>query len=174
MYINFFRNGPDILMCNAATFAVPYSNTEDGFESIFQINYLSHFYLIKLFLPFMERNINSRIVLVSSESHRFSFLSKKNITSAYLSPTSSQNFFSFMAYDNSKLCLNLLCKALAKRYPSIIVNSCHPGNMISSNLSRNWWLYRLLFALVRPFTKSLVSNTFSLYLFNQIFNLKCL
>uniref|UniRef100_A0A182Q360 Uncharacterized protein n=1 Tax=Anopheles farauti TaxID=69004 RepID=A0A182Q360_9DIPT len=31
----------------------------------------------------------------------------------------------------------------------------HPGNMVSSALSRNWWFYRLLFGLVRPFTKSL-------------------
>ncbi|KFB39105.1 AGAP008423-PA-like protein [Anopheles sinensis] len=27
--------------------------------------------------------------------------------------------------------------------------------MVSSALSRNWWFYRFLFALVRPFTKSL-------------------
>jgi WW domain-containing oxidoreductase len=31
----------------------------------------------------------------------------------------------------------------------------HPGNMVSSSLSRNWWIYRLLFAVVRPFSKSL-------------------
>lgn len=29
--------------------------------------------------------------------------------------------------------------------------------MVSSQLSRNYWFYRLLFAIVRPFTKSLVS-----------------
>ena len=31
----------------------------------------------------------------------------------------------------------------------------HPGNMVSSSLCRNWWIYRLLFAVVRPFSKSL-------------------
>lgn len=36
-----------------------------------------------------------------------------------------------------------------------MVYSLHPGNMVSSRLARNWWLYRLLFALARPFTKSL-------------------
>lgn len=39
----------------------------------------------------------------------------------------------------------------------ISVFSLHPGNMVSSDLSRNYWFYRLLFAIVRPFTKSLVS-----------------
>lgn len=28
--------------------------------------------------------------------------------------------------------------------------------MVSTSIQRNWWFYRLLFALVRPFTKSLV------------------
>uniref|UniRef100_A0A1A9UIN7 Uncharacterized protein n=1 Tax=Glossina austeni TaxID=7395 RepID=A0A1A9UIN7_GLOAU len=27
--------------------------------------------------------------------------------------------------------------------------------MVSTQLQRNWWFYRLLFAIVRPFTKSL-------------------
>ena len=27
--------------------------------------------------------------------------------------------------------------------------------MVSSSLSRNWWIYRLMFAIVRPFAKSL-------------------
>lgn len=29
--------------------------------------------------------------------------------------------------------------------------------MVSSALSRNWWFYRVIFAIVRPFSKSLVS-----------------
>jgi len=36
------------------------------------------------------------------------------------------------------------------------VFSVHPGNMVSTDISRNYWFYRLLFAIVRPFTKSLV------------------
>jgi WW domain-containing oxidoreductase len=31
----------------------------------------------------------------------------------------------------------------------------HPGNMVSSAISRHWWIYRLIYALVRPFAKSL-------------------
>lgn len=41
----------------------------------------------------------------------------------------------------------------------ICVYVLHPGNMVSSSLARNWWFYRLIFAIVRPFTKSLVSST---------------
>lgn len=62
-----------------------------------------------------------------------------------------------MAYNNSKLCNVLFARQLAKLWQTdgILVFSLHPGNMVSSDLSRNWWLYRLLFLLVRPFTKSL-------------------
>lgn len=62
-----------------------------------------------------------------------------------------------MAYNNSKLCNVLFARQLAKSWQSegILVSSLHPGNMVSTSLSRNWWVYRLFFALVRPFTKSI-------------------
>jgi hypothetical protein len=31
----------------------------------------------------------------------------------------------------------------------------HPGNLVYSGLKNSWWVYRLLFTLARPFTKSL-------------------
>lgn len=66
------------------------------------------------------------------------------------------------AYNNAKLCNILFARELAKRWHhrNISVFCLHPGNMISSNLSRHFWLYRLFFAVVRPFTKSLVSTIF--------------
>ena len=60
------------------------------------------------------------------------------------------------AYNDSKLCNVLFAHELARRWPLVSVFSCHPGNMVSSGLSRHSWMYRLLFAIVRPFTKSLV------------------
>lgn len=61
------------------------------------------------------------------------------------------------AYNNAKLCNVLFARQLAKNLQSdgISVFSLHPGNMVSSKLARNWWLYKLLFTIVRPFTKSL-------------------
>lgn len=61
------------------------------------------------------------------------------------------------AYNNSKLCNILFARHLAKKLQplGISVFSLHPGNMVSSKLARNWWVYRIFFAIVRPFTKSL-------------------
>lgn len=58
----------DMLILNAAVFALPHTNTEDGLETIFQVCHLSHFYLCEL-LEDCLRN-NSRVIVVSSESHR--------------------------------------------------------------------------------------------------------
>lgn len=85
-----------------------------------------------------------------------SFQSPEDIHPLTLSPP-AHRYWSMGAYNNSKLCNVLFAYELARRWPSVSVFSCHPGNMVSSDLSRYSWMYRFLFSLVRPFTKSLVS-----------------
>ena len=41
-------NQIDVLIFNAGIMTPPYSMTENGIESQFQVNYLSHFYLFSL------------------------------------------------------------------------------------------------------------------------------
>lgn len=91
---------------------------------------------------------------------RMSFLSSKVISENYLSPKTAKNFIAFMAYNDSKLANVLMASELNRRWSlhGITCNSLHPGNMISTSLPRYSWFYRFLFAFVRPFTKSLVSN----------------
>lgn len=64
------------------------------------------------------------------------------------------------AYNDSKLCNILFAYELCQRWEArgILVFVLHPGNMIATDISRNWWLYRLLFLFVRPFTKSWVKT----------------
>lgn len=77
-----------------------------------------------------------------------------------LSPQVGNGYRGMMTYNNTKLCNVLFARELAERWydDSIQVFSLHPGNMISTDISRHWWVYRLAFAFVRPFTKSLVSK----------------
>ena len=61
----------DILLLNAGIAAVPgREETEDGFERQFGTNYLGHFALTGLLLPFLRREAASRIVPVASLAHR--------------------------------------------------------------------------------------------------------
>lgn len=145
-----------ILILNAGVFGLPYTATEDKVEMTFQVNHLSHFYLSLLLKDVMVSSNPCRIVVVSSESHRFSDLSSENISEEKLSLPSSQ-YKDMSAYNTSKLCNILFATELNQRLLplGVTVNALHPGNMMSSNLARNWWVYRLLFAVVRPFTKTM-------------------
>lgn len=59
----------DMLILNAGVFGLPFSRTADGFETTFQVNHLSQFFLTLLLKPLLKSG--SRVVVVSSESHRF-------------------------------------------------------------------------------------------------------
>lgn len=61
----------DILILNAGVFAAPYTVTTDGYEMTFQVNHLSQFYLTMLLEHPIRSCRNSRVVVVSSESHRY-------------------------------------------------------------------------------------------------------
>jgi len=147
----------DYLILNAGIFGASFGLTEDNFEQTFQINHLAQFYLTVLLKPLVIAKKSCRILIVSSESHRWSLLTQENISEDYLTPRTSKNFTAFMAYNDSKLCNVLMALELNRRWSiyGVTCNSLHPGNMVSSDLSRNWWFYRLLFMFVRPFTKSL-------------------
>ena len=60
----------DLLINNAGVMMPPYSKTADGFELQFGTNHLGHFALTGLLLDLILKTENSRIVTVSSGSHR--------------------------------------------------------------------------------------------------------
>nr|XP_018909489.1 PREDICTED: WW domain-containing oxidoreductase [Bemisia tabaci] len=145
------------LILNAGVFALPHTITPDGFELTFQVCHLSHFYLTKLLCDTLVSTPKSRVIVLSSESHRFSLLSEDSIDEETLTPLDGSKFWSMIAYNNVKLCNVLFASELACRLYSygVSVFSCHPGNLVYTNIFRYYWVYWLLSFLVRPFTKSL-------------------
>lgn len=149
----------DMLILNAAAFALPHTRTVDNLETTFQVCHLAHHYIATRLSDRLDKR--SRVVVVASESHRFGRLPADGaqLTEALLSPPANR-YWAMSAYNEAKLCNVLFARELGRRWQDrgIAAYSLHPGNMVSSDLSRNWWVYRWLFALVRPFTKSLVSG----------------
>lgn len=75
-----------------------------------------------------------------------------------LSPSRS-DYWAMLAYNRSKLCNILFSNELHRRLSprGVTSNAVHPGNMMYSAIHRNSWVYKFLFTLARPFTKSMVS-----------------
>ena len=100
----------DILVNNAGL-AGSYRVTEDGYESIFQVNYISHFLLTLLLIEKMKKSAPSRIVNVSSMAHdtKAAAFQLDNFI------LSKDKFDAFARYAQSKLAQVVFTKELSKR-----------------------------------------------------------
>lgn len=158
-----------VLVCNAAVFGIPYTLSEDGLEMNFAVNHLGHFYLTLLLQDVLISSKPSRVVVVSSESHRFHSLSWNQSLNFDLLPMPKSEYWSILAYGQSKLCNVLFAAELNRRLAEHGVKSysLHPGNMIYTGLARHSCIYRLIFFLAKPFTKSKVSWEISLWFLRE-------
>jgi len=124
----------DILVNNAGL-GQSYRVTEDGYESTFQVNYLSHFLLTLLLLEKMKKSAPSRIVNVSSMAH-----DSKNVNLQLDDfKLSKEKYDSFGRYAESKLAQVVLTRELSQRLEGtgIGVYALHPG-AVKSEIWRNW------------------------------------
>ena len=91
-----------VLINNAGIMMGPFGTTVDGFERQFGTNHLGHFALAGLLLNFLLETPDSRVVNVSSSSHRFGTMDFKNLMYAR-----GKDYLPARAYGRSKLA-NLL------------------------------------------------------------------
>ncbi|CAF2431357.1 unnamed protein product [Rotaria sp. Silwood2] len=149
------------LILNAGVLNSTFKLTVDGYEEMFQVNYMSQVYLTFGLLQSMlitKTNSPPRVIAISCESHRVESpgISMLNgIVPDRLSPRSPNHFDHLLAYGQSKLCLIMFIAEFRRNYPQIYSVACHPGNAINTDLTRNSYLYRFLVTIARPFSKSL-------------------
>lgn len=118
----------DILINNAGVGTVGDFQTSDGMNFIMQVNYFGTFLLTMLLLPLLrktgEPNEPSRILNTSSIMHKVGRIEIEN-----LNKTGYWN--KWQLYGNSKLCLTLFARELAKRLrnskSNVIINVVDPG-----------------------------------------------
>lgn len=123
---------------SAGIMATPYAMSEDGYESQFQTNYLSHWLLTYLVLPLLESTAAReeepagavRVVNVSSMGHAAAPKEGVNFADTALAQS-----LTFRRYGQSKLANILHAKSLHARYSGgnaankIWALSLHPGNV---------------------------------------------
>ncbi|XP_065676210.1 WW domain-containing oxidoreductase-like [Hydra vulgaris] len=144
-----------ILICNAGVMGLPYSLSSDGIESTFAINHLGHFYLVNLLKDVLLSSAPARVIIVSSESHRFPSLYGDTFEIRDV-PMKKSDYISMVAYNQSKLCNLLFAFELNRRLEpfGVTCNAVTPGCLISTSIQRHSYFYKLLFLLARPFAKS--------------------
>jgi retinol dehydrogenase 12 len=139
----------DVLINNAGIFAPTRAITEDGFESAFQVNYLSHFYLTNLLLGELTKSNHGRIMNLSSSVYAAGKFDPANLQA-------ERKFSTFSAYSASKLLMLLFTLELAERLKAsgITANAVHPGVVRTPMLLRAPGIFRLIGYVALPFALS--------------------
>jgi NAD(P)-dependent dehydrogenase (short-subunit alcohol dehydrogenase family) len=120
-----------VLVNNAGVAKVRRSVTGDGFETTFQVNYLSHFLLTRLLLDTLKKSAPSRIVNVSSVSHYGGSIPLEDLQLR-------KGYGVMKAYSLSKLALVLFTYELSRRLSGsgVTANCLHPG-AVATNIWGN-------------------------------------
>lgn len=141
----------DALVCNAGLAVTTYGETAEGFERTVGICHIGHFLLTRLLMPRLLASGAPRVVMVSSESHR----SPARLDFTRL-PMPAGKFNGLAAYGQAKLCNVLMAKALQDHYGINGLTACalHPGTLVTTDIARHSAVFRVLMALISPFTKN--------------------
>jgi retinol dehydrogenase-12 len=139
----------DVLINNAGIFAPSRQLTVDGFETSYQINYLSHFLLTKLLLRDLLASEQGRIINLSSKVHSVGKFDPENLQS-------ERKFSLLPTYASTKLLMLLFTIELAKRLygTKVTANAVHPGIVRSRMMWRAPGMFRLISYLALPFSVS--------------------
>jgi WW domain-containing oxidoreductase len=140
------------LICNAGLMSTKYQETKEGLEMTVGVCHFGHFLLTQLLLPQLLAAKASRVVMVSSESHRMP--ATLNFNKFPLKKT--DRFSTLTAYGQAKLCNALFANELQRRFGDQGLTACslHPGALITTSFGRDSGFLSLLFKLVSPLTKN--------------------
>lgn len=136
-----------VLINNAGGYYGRRSETVDGLETTFAVNYLAPFLLTNLLLDTLKASAPARVINVSSMAHAYGRFNIEDLQSR-------QHYGGMQAYGQAKLALILFTYELARRLEGtgVTVNALHPG-FVASNFGKNnsGSLFERLFALATIF-----------------------
>lgn len=108
------------IVFNAGAYKISRCTTSTGYDNIFQINFLSPYYMIRELMPKLREYENSKVVVVGSIAHNFSKSDPLNLDFANNKKCSK-------AYGNAKRYLMFSLYELFKDEKNVKLSICHPG-----------------------------------------------
>ena len=121
----------DVLINNAGLGAEPQrSESKDGLERIFQVNYLATYMMSKLLLPLLIQSAPSRIVNVASAGQA---------PVDFADPMLKKNYSGIQAYCQAKLAQISLTMEMAPELKDkgVTVNALHPATYLPTKIVPN-------------------------------------
>lgn len=109
----------DILILNSAIYNVKRKTSNAGFDNIFQVNFVSQYYIAKQLLSNLRKIKNSKIIVIGSIAHNYSKVNFKDIQRL-------KNAKSSKVYGNSKRILIFSLIQLLKN-SQVNFSIVHPG-----------------------------------------------
>lgn len=152
----------DILIHNAGVYNVPVKKLETGFNNIFQINFVSPYYLTKELLPLLKKSKEPMCMVVGSIAHNYSKTSSSDIDFSFSKKPSK-------IYGNSKRYLMFSMFELFKNENNISFSVAHPGITLTNMTNHypkfiNWFVkigIKLIFPAPKKATLNLVKGIFT-------------
>jgi retinol dehydrogenase 12 len=137
----------DILINNAGVVLPTRTVTGDGYETTFQVNYLSHFLVTQLLLDELEQSEQGRIINLSSSVYTMGKLDTDNLQG-------EKRFSAMGAYSASKLFMLLFTIELSRRLRGtrITANAAHPGIVRTPMMRQVPGALKLVSYLALPFS----------------------
>ena len=126
----------DILYLNAGAYAIPRHKCSTGYDNVFEINFISPYFLAKTLLPSI-RERGGKIVAVGSIAHRYSTTDPSDVDFSTRSGAS-------VAYGNSKRYLMCTLPALAEKEGEVVI--VHPG-ITFTNITAHY--PKFIFAIIK-------------------------
>ncbi|CAH2239261.1 jg21894 [Pararge aegeria aegeria] len=132
----------DILVNNAGACALENKYTNDGIIEGMQVNHFGPFLLTLLLIPLLKKTQPSRIVNVSSLIYLLGIVNLQKINEKRLNR--------IVLYSNSKLCNLLIQQEFSRRLEktAVVVNSAHPGIILTNILGISNPFFELFFKFV--------------------------